>query len=56
MPVWGFLAHLARETGAFKSYLISEVYMKVEPNPKAYTRKLKHPKEDDPEETEDMRQ
>ena len=29
---------------------------KVEANPKAYTRKLKHPEEDDPEETEDMKQ
>ena len=29
---------------------------KVEPNPKVYTRKLKHPKEDDPEETEYMKQ
>ena len=29
---------------------------KVEPNPKAYTRKFKHPKEDDPEETEGMKQ
>ena len=29
---------------------------KVEANPKAYTRKPKHPKEDDPEETEYMKQ
>ena len=28
---------------------------KVEPNPKAYTRKLKHPKEDDPKGTEEMK-
>ena len=30
--------------------------MKVEPNPKAYTRKRKHPEEDDPEEMEYMNQ
>ena len=29
---------------------------KVETNPKAYTRKLKHPEEDDPEEMEYMNQ
>ena len=29
---------------------------KIEPNPKAYTRKPKHPKEDDPEEVEYMNQ